>query len=360
MKKSKLSELDVVRALAILAVVIIHSTSSGSVVLPQGGFPQLFFLWVNKLSNFAVPVFLALSGLVLFYRYQGDWSGRGALQFYLKRVKQIVIPYLIWSMIYYVYEGWLLGLFYPTWWNWSFNLTDWLNLLPYGDAKYHLYFLVIIAQFYLVFPLLMSLVNRFAWIGKWLFAIGVIIQLAHYLHQRIDPVDHYHLWCLSYFAYFTFGGWIGLYYDQLKAWFSRYIAVVLAVFAVSGIAFAGMFHLTQKGQKFEGYQFELSLFFYCLTALVVLIWASEWIQKKLSGVTKVLYSLGNVSFGIYLMHPLVLTTWNLNYLENSGGTVLRYVMMTGLGFVATLGIPWLLMLGYRQFQKWQRQQKKRA
>ncbi len=55
-----------VRALAILAVLVIHVTAQGTVTLPQTGLSGLAYLWANKISYFAVPLFIALSGLVLF------------------------------------------------------------------------------------------------------------------------------------------------------------------------------------------------------------------------------------------------------------------------------------------------------
>src|SRR5438105_649855 len=67
-KKPKIVEIDIIRAIAILAVVVIHGTSN-AVMLPLGTVSQAVFFAVNRLSHFTVPVFIWVSGLVLFYSY---------------------------------------------------------------------------------------------------------------------------------------------------------------------------------------------------------------------------------------------------------------------------------------------------
>ncbi len=75
-RKEKLHELDYVRSFSILAVLMIHVTADATVMLAVDSLPWRGYVSLNKLSNFAVPAFIILSGIVLFYRYNNDWSLR--------------------------------------------------------------------------------------------------------------------------------------------------------------------------------------------------------------------------------------------------------------------------------------------
>lgn len=97
--KKNIVELNVVKAVAILAVLLIHVSADPRIHVPWGSASAPFYMVANQLSMFAVPVFIMINGLVLFYRYHDDWNFPQAIQFYKKRLKFIVIPYLVWSAI---------------------------------------------------------------------------------------------------------------------------------------------------------------------------------------------------------------------------------------------------------------------
>jgi len=108
MKRPKILEMDIVRSIAILAVVLIHTTADATMSLPKGSISQIIVFAVNEASQFAVPVFIFISGIVLFYRYYDSWDFKAlAWSFYRKRIGSVLIPYLIWSFFYYIFYQWL-------------------------------------------------------------------------------------------------------------------------------------------------------------------------------------------------------------------------------------------------------------
>lgn len=131
--------IDVLRIISILAVIAIHTTSRSFelVQLDIIHYPLLFA--VNQLARFAVPLFFFISGFVLEYRYDKPIILK---QFYLRRLKRIVIPYLVWSAIYLLTSQHSF--------NWK---TYFLDILT-GSAANHLYFIPAILFFYLCFPLI--------------------------------------------------------------------------------------------------------------------------------------------------------------------------------------------------------------
>ncbi|MCS7463623.1 acyltransferase [Paenibacillus doosanensis] len=344
MKKAKLLELDIVRAIAILAVLIIHNSSEATVEIPVGSGSQALYLAVNKLSNFAVPVFIFISGLVLFYRYFDDWSGKKAVTFYLKRVKQVLFPYLIWSAFYYVYNQWIYA---PA--NLHFDWAEFGDLLPWADASYHLYFMVIIVQFYLLFPLMVWLSRAFAWFGRSLFLIGILVQAGGYLYSHwIEPLPHSASLCVTYFSLFALGGYLGMRYEAFIGWINKHIVWVLPLSVLLGCSYAGMFLLAElKGVQFGGLAYMLVFNVYPMFASMSFIWIGRLLLKYLPALSKMLLSLGAVSFGIYLMHPAVLTYWR-THVDNGSGRMLDYHLYTLTAFVLSLGVPWLAAYLYGQ------------
>jgi probable poly-beta-1,6-N-acetyl-D-glucosamine export protein len=343
-KKSlpKLFELDIVRAFAILAVVMIHATAEATVELPVGSGGQAFYFMINKLSNFAVPVFILLSGVVLFYRYSQDWSGRQAGLFYLRRVKQVVVPYLIWSLFYYLHNKWVYerDQFYFSW-------REYVDVLPWADASYHLYFMVIIVQFYLLFPLLMTLCNALPWFRKGLLFIGLLIQVIFYsYHHFVQPVEHAASLSVNYFTVFAVGGQIGLYYESFIRWLNKHKVWVVLGMVVIGAAFVGSMMLEARTNiVLEGTWYELLFHSYAIFAAMSMIWIGRLLLERSKGLAGLFTKLGAASFGIYLVHPAVLTYWHTE-VDRGSGNMLYYHAYTLGAFLVTLLVPWVLVVLY--------------
>jgi peptidoglycan/LPS O-acetylase OafA/YrhL len=346
-KKSKLLELDIVRAIAILAVLTIHGTSEATVELPVGSISQAVYLAINKLSNFAVPLFIFLSGVVLFYRYIDDWSGKQAVTFYLKRVKQILFPYLIWSAFYYLYNQWI---FYREQFHW--NTAEFLDLLPWADASYHLYFMVIIVQFYVLFPLLVTLCRMWSGFRKGLFFLGLAVQGAFYSYNHwVEPINHMPSLCVTYFSLFTLGGYVGMHYDACIAWITRHIRWVLPLSAALGLSFVGLFLLEGRTSiRLDNTWYEVLFNVYPMFAACSFIWIGRKLLQLSPALSKGLLSLGAVSFGIYLMHPAVLTYWRTHAALGSG-KMLDYHAYTFSAFLLSLLVPWVVLTVYGKLMK---------
>jgi fucose 4-O-acetylase-like acetyltransferase len=93
--KRDLRELDFIRWIAVVSIILIH-VSGRYVEYKTAGF------LLNQLVRFAVPAFVILSGYLLRYRYspENDLS----FNIYIKRrFNKILIPYFCWTVIYLVF-----------------------------------------------------------------------------------------------------------------------------------------------------------------------------------------------------------------------------------------------------------------
>ena len=146
---------DFVKVIAAIAVVGIHATSLSETRFAQThDYLSLDFLsvFVNQWARFSVPLFIYLSayGLAASHKSQGTDFLRDYFAFLAKRLPTILVPYLFFSLVslameFSSYQGSAL----------DFAGTAFQKLRT-GGADYHLYFLVILAQCYLLFPVLLK------------------------------------------------------------------------------------------------------------------------------------------------------------------------------------------------------------
>lgn len=338
MSKPKLLELDIVRAVAIVAVLLIHATASARVELPLGSRSHTLYFGINNLSYFPVQAFVLLSGLVLFYGYFDNWSARRILGFYRKRIQFILIPYLLWSCFYYLFDQWLNPAV-PL----QFSLQEFARLLPWAEAGYHLYFMAIIMQFYALFPLLVTLVKLFRPLARYLWLFGIVAQACFSLYgQYADkPIPHGDRLFITYFALFCIGGSLGIYYDRFIGWLNRNIYWVTAAAASAGFLFLLVSLQAQYGMQLKFWEFEALFTLYPALVTFSLIWIGRHWLSSAPRWAAVLSSLGAASFGVYLIHPALLGYYVVQVSAAPGGWEYHAALWGGVALI--LVVPWVIV-----------------
>lgn len=152
--RPRLRELDFLRCLAMLGVLMIHVTSTfldGESRVRLLGMNPAFLL--NQAARFAVPLFVLLSGWSL------GLAGRPAswAAFWRKKARRFLPPFLLWSLLYAFSEAGydpaaLLRQFRDGWWR--------VRIFLLGQAAPHLYYIPLLFQFYLLSPLLLRWVRK--------------------------------------------------------------------------------------------------------------------------------------------------------------------------------------------------------
>ncbi|OJV66833.1 MAG: hypothetical protein BGO41_05295 [Clostridiales bacterium 38-18] len=198
MTRKNFNTIHYMRIMACLFVVLIHVTATPVVALSPNSAQQYLFLFINQLSKPAVPIFLFISGFLLHHIYSDKKIQ--LLHFYKKRLPKLVGPYILWSIGYYlIYVK--LG-YYPI------NLRFIIDGLLWGSFIYHLYFMVILIQLYILYPLFHYINSKLG--TTKLFVILLAIQL---LLIKV-PFEHRDRIFITYLSYFAFG-------MLLRDWYSK-------------------------------------------------------------------------------------------------------------------------------------------
>ena len=137
-RKPRISEIDILRGAAFLAVVLQHSIAH-YFPLPVTGLGDGVLMGLLLIaSKFAVPLFVFMTGMSLFYSYDGEVP---YLTFMRKRLKDIALPYLPWALLYAA-EFQHVQLLDSSGW-------QKLGLMLFtGKASYHLWYIVMVFQLY--------------------------------------------------------------------------------------------------------------------------------------------------------------------------------------------------------------------
>lgn len=298
---------DLVRVLTFAAVIAVHTVTT---VNPQGSVPTG---GAAMLLHFTREAFFALTAFVLVHRYRDKLS---AVPFWRRRFLLVGVPYVIWSV---VYTG--LALITtplpPT----AAVIQLGRNLLT-GTAWYHLYFLVVTMQFYLVFPLFLRVLRAVArrrtghW---WLLAGTAVLQVGinvglHTWHPSGIPgkvMNYDGSFLGSYVFYLVLGGVAALHADRVQAWVRGHPAVVLAALGITGAAAeADYLHSVHAGNVPVAASdvFQPVMVPWCVAVITALFALGvAWSARRAGGPwSRAVEISSDRSFGVFLVHPMVL------------------------------------------------------
>ncbi len=182
-RKGQIGEVYLIRSFAMFGVLAVHATATAVTQLSPESALYPAYILVNRLGKVGTTTFIFLSSLVLFYNYYGRTLNAQLLKrFYTRRTLFVLVPYILWSAFYYC-----VGLVLLHGWSGSVQAASvgaFVKTLVYGNAHFHLYFVVISVQLYLVFPLMLWLVKRVRPIRRYLVLWGLLAQWASYPYAR--------------------------------------------------------------------------------------------------------------------------------------------------------------------------------
>ncbi len=284
---SRNSYFDFLRGLAICMVVAIHTAPQLSF---DSGVIGTIQIVLRQIMNAGVPIFLAISGYFLAKKPLESWLQRR--EFWKKQIAKIYIPMLLWSLPLFAVSIWSASLQ-----NLPQNI---LNLLFGGFSIY--YFVALIIQYYLLLPWLQPFRIKTLIMAICISVLSIlcvtygakllVVSLPLLLLAGPFPV---------WIVFFVLGGVIRC--NPIK--YSLFASVIIIILALIAQFFEAQ-HLNILGSG-GGFGIKLSSFIFSFGLILLLfseklerkynssLWLNKWIEK-----------LGNLSFGIYLIHCYVI------------------------------------------------------
>lgn len=296
---SRKNELSLLNIIFCLLVIFIHTASAPVTDLDKGSlqYAAIFVPW--RLSAFVVQGFIFLSGLKMFLgaRRSVDYK-----KYYIKRVRRIVIPYVLAVILFYVY--FLRRQYF------ELNITELFGYIVKGDLVSHFYFVIIIVQFYLLRPLWERMTERVRPELAVILSIPVML-LCKYLLRGFAYNDRVFT---TYLFYWVCGCCAGAEYERFTAWIDKHRGYLSAGFFVvaSVEAVASYVQFTRGGVPFV----EELHFVYCVAAIAFAVALSLMFKEKIMSI-KLFEKIDGVSYYIYLIHPIFIFISD-QYLENAG------------------------------------------
>ena len=311
--------IEIIRAIAILTVVLGHS-----MILYSKGFntyhpgqTSAFFDYAKRFVNlYQMPLFFSLSG----YLFAKSSSKTSALDFFRKKAKRILLPFLLVGLFWMLPIRWAIR--YSGYFGCSLKGTVVMFLA--GTDSGHLWFLPVLFLYFSVFYLLTKLFqNRLlSWTIAALFGIGFAL-LEHLLPDM--PLDSmYPRYFASYFWSFPAGAILYLLKDDLVRIYSKRFYSILTAILCSIVIIAAVF-----------FEEKLSL----LASVAVVFSLYVLVPEKKSTAAG---QLSKNSFGLFLLHsPLTYITYcfMLNYPPAAVVTI--NVLLWGTA-------AWLVTVGLRK------------
>ena len=294
------TEISLLNVFLCMLVIFIHVSSVPVSSLLKNSWQYGAVLVPWRLSAFAVQGFIFLSALKLFINHSEKISYG---KFYLSRLTKIVLPYLLWVLIYDIYfvsNGYF-----------SFSFTDLLNDCLVGNLVSHFYFIIIIVQFYLLVPLWRLMVKK----ADCMIALIVSVMLTLILGQHLPEIISLFLRDFSfayndrifttYLLYWVAGCYAGLYYEKFKEILVNQRGLISVLFVCAAAGDAVLSRLSFSGKIFIGWLENLHVL-YCICAILFFFSIALMFSEKKAAGSRFVQLFDRSSYNIYLVHPLII------------------------------------------------------
>jgi surface polysaccharide O-acyltransferase-like enzyme len=302
MAQERLYEIDILRAIAFIFVVVQHTLGGFSNIegLPYSSFTVMKLSYV--MAKVAVPIFLFISAASLFYVYSKKFDCRS---YYLKRIKYMFIPYAVWSAINMIaLEN-------------QDRFKNFITQIIAGNAGFHFWYMGMVIRVFLILPIILWAAKKIRQLNAAV-RTGIFILLI-YLYYPVSKLQNVisdsvgkfifgaptdlqqriiNISALFWYLYFVLGIYLALNYTYIKEKLIKYRVVV---FVSYGLCF--IYAYLNEIEKVK-YIRVLSISYMVLSIAAFYLIAVTLAEK--TKVYKLMKFIGDHSFAAYMAHVIII------------------------------------------------------
>lgn len=310
--KRKVPELDIIQSLAFLAVVLqsslMYTMTQPNLAPEQAVMIGMFF----NFAKFSAPAFIFIIGFSLFYYHETQVN----YKLYIKeKFNMLLIPYFVWSMIYIISA------------HSSFTFTQTLQTLLTGSAAPHLWYVVMMFQAHILFPLLFLTFHavrkrvhskQSLYRIMTLFGIGYFLLMwvsSHFIFNGVTLTSSLFLKYtdrsfLFYSFYFMLGGVAAVTLPNWRKFIIKNVPLntflFLVLFVIVGyelLSFDGIKDIHLQASTY----LKPSMFIYITVEIFLLFALAMTIVQTRSFINTILTFISRFTYGSYLAHVFFLS-----------------------------------------------------
>jgi peptidoglycan/LPS O-acetylase OafA/YrhL len=309
--RRRLDHIDAMRPVKQAAVISTHTLVFFAPLATSSTVVGLIML-----TRFSRDAFLFVSACMLAYSYR-DTATIKLSTYFKRRFVSVGVPYLVWTVIYYFYTSLHTvssAPYYAFTGTGVFSIVGlhhFIHLLLTG--YYHLYFLILIMEFYVVFPVLLIFVRRFSNKHVTIFVVAALWQLAfgvmvsgHFFGFRLSGFLQTRL-ATSYSIYLIGGIVVALHLEEIHRWIVQHgrsivAGTLVSAFVAEYVSYLGRFHWLPNYVRTGPYVFSALLVPYNVGAILCIYLLGVYlVSSKRTWRTRAAVKSGSDnSYGVYL------------------------------------------------------------
>lgn len=306
MNQAPLYFLDCLRIFATLMVILLHSMTPFLFATSHyGEFSWYVLLIMNSFVRCGVPLFFMMSGFL----HLSSTLSRNTYGFYKKRLLRIVVSLLIWNIIYFCYQVVTTDL--------PFDPAVLIGGVLEQGTFYHLWFLYSLIALYLMTPFVKKIIDTSTRAELWffLFLVSFPSSIRPFLNMNL-PLYFYLFDTLfnGYLAFYVAGYMLGTgKLTKKKGFVAYFFAILSVVHSIWGADTQSSIDAVVFPYN-GGYDIH-----HLINATAIFIMFSLYMKAPNGNFLKKFCSLlSKITFGVYLIHALVMDILHLNYLPEYG------------------------------------------
>ena len=320
MAKKRRTELSILNVLFCLLVILIHIISYPvSAFLPgTAKYTAVMLPW--RLASFVVQGFVFLSGVKLFLNGKEQ---KGYIPYLKGRLKGIILPYILCYAVYYAY--YMIRYGYPM------DMLFFGRHFLLGSLVCHMYFIPLLFQFDLLFPVWKRLVGKVSGVVLVPFAIVLTLILESHLptmvsafFPQINFIYNDRLFT-TYVSYWLIGCYVGKNYDAFSDILKKNFKALSVIYGFVTALCVLFSYLAFNQLAYVPYM-NLWHSVYCLAAILFLLALAKKIPNSMWARVPLATDIDKASFYIYLIHPIFIISMN-DYMARFGVTSTEYTFL---------------------------------